>query len=160
LEFFPAELFDDMTSCLVCAFESAGPDCEGCIFWEAGFPEKFGEHFGILKAPWREVRITANLAFEVVFAFAVTREPDGSRFDVEICEEVDEAGLEIVLDSVDDDLMAYVCDFDVGELLFGFVDCLVYLFVHFNAVTEVFGCFFRVLAREQVSNDRSQWGFW
>jgi len=75
----------------------------------------------------------------------VTRKPDGAGFDVEVCEEVDEAGLEIVLNSVYDDLVAYVCDFDVGKLLFGFVDCLVHFFVHLDAVAEVLGCLFGIL---------------
>ena len=76
----------------------------------------------------------------------MSREPDRSRLDVEICEIVDESRLQVVLDLVDCDLMANIGDLDVGEVLLGFIDCLVDTLVVFDTIAEVFGRFFWILS--------------
>ena len=135
-----------MLGCLVCAFESACPDGEWGVFRQAAFAEKLGEHLGVLKATIGEVGVAADLTREIVLGLTVTREPNASRLDVEVGQEVDESRLKVVLNAIDDDLMAYICGFDVSQLLFGFVNGLVDLLIHLDAIPEIFGCLFWVLS--------------
>ena len=67
---------------------------------------------------------------------------------MQVCEVVNEARLQVVLYLVDGHLMADVGDFDVCEMLLGFVDRLVNPFVVLYPIAEVSGCFFWVLAME------------
>lgn len=75
----------------------------------------------------------------------MSREPDASRLDVEIGQVVDETGLKVVLDEVDDDSIADVDDLHVGEVTLGLVNCLVDLLVVPDAVAKVFSGFLWVL---------------
>lgn len=153
-KFFPAKFGDGRGGGLVGTFEGTSPDGKGGVCGEAGLAEEFGEHFGVLEAAGAEVCIAADFAFEVVFAFTMAGEPNGTGFDVEVCEEVYQAGLEVVLDAVDDDLVTDVGDLDVGEVFFGLVDGLVDFFVHFDTIAKVFGCFFRVLTGQVLVREQ------
>ena len=66
---------------------------------------------------------------------------------MQVHEIVNDAALEVVLNSVDDDLLANVHDFEVRVLIFVsvLVNCLVNLLVITDAVEKVLGSSFRVL---------------
>lgn len=105
-----------------------------------------GEGLGVALAALGEVRVAADFAFEVVFGLAVTGEPDRSGSDVQVHEEVDHARLQVVLDLVDDDLLADVDELHVREVFLVFVDRLVHFFVVEDAVAKVLHRGFRILA--------------
>lgn len=75
-------------------------------------------------------------------------EPDRSRSDVKVHQVVDDTALQIILDTVDDDLLAHVHELEVGvlALVAVVVQRLVDLLVIADAVPEVLGGLFRVLA--------------
>lgn len=67
------------------------------------------------------------------------RQPDRSRPNVQIHEIVDDATLKVILDAVDDDLLAHVHELEVGVfvLITIAVNGLVNLLVHLDAIAEV-----------------------
>jgi hypothetical protein len=69
-----------------------------------------------------------------------TREPDGTWLDVEVHEVVDNARLEIVLDKIDDDVLADVDELHEGVILLVLlVQRLVDLLVVADTVAKVLG---------------------
>lgn len=65
---------------------------------------------------------------------------------MQVHEIVDDARLEIILQSVDDDLMAYVDKLAVGEVCLVLVHGLVDSLVIANAVAKIEGCSLGILA--------------
>jgi len=65
---------------------------------------------------------------------------------VKIDEVVDEPAGEIVLDEVDDNLVADVDELDIRVTSFGLVDGLVDLFIVRDSLSKVSCCFFGILA--------------
>jgi hypothetical protein len=76
------------------------------------------------------------------------RQPDRARANVEVDEVVHDTALEVILDAVDDDLLANVHDLEVGVVILVtvLIDALVNLLVVANAVTEVESSLIWVLA--------------
>lgn len=159
LQLLPPELAHGGRGRLVGAPERAGPDGQGRVLGQARLAEELGQHLRVLEAARAEVGVAADLAFEVVLALPVAGEPDGPGLDVEVGQEVHQPGLQVVLDAVDDDLVAEVRHFDVGELFLGLVDGLVHLLVHFDAVPEILGRLFGVLSAPMSAETAKLIGF-
>jgi hypothetical protein len=68
---------------------------------------------------------------------AYTRQPDRARFDVQVHEIVDHATLQVVLDAIDDDLLAHVHDLQVGQMALVLVNGLIHLLIVPDAFSEV-----------------------
>ena len=65
---------------------------------------------------------------------------------MQVHEIVNYAALQIVLDLVDDDMLADVDEFDIGQVFFVVADCLVDFFVVADAIPEILGSHFGILA--------------
>ena len=126
-------------------FERGSPDGELSVIAD-GTGDEFRQLLGVELAPLRDIGVTADFTGEVELGLAVAGEPDRTRANVEIHEVVDDTRLEIVLNLVDNDLFADVDEFDVGEVLFVFVDGLIDFFVVADAVAEILSGNFRILA--------------
>ena len=74
------------------------------------------------------------------------RQPDGSRLDVEVHEVVNHPTLQVVLDAIDNDLLADVHDLQIGQMALVLINGLVHLLVIPDALYEVRRSTFRVLA--------------
>lgn len=71
--------------------------------------------------------------------------PDASWLDVEVHEIVYDPTLQVVLQSIDDDLASNVDNFAVRQIMLVFIKCLVDSFVHSYPLSKVLGCLLRVL---------------
>lgn len=75
-----------------------------------------------------------------------TRDPDGTRLNVQVHKVVHHTTLEVVCNTIDDNLAPHVDELDKGEIFLILVNSLVHLFIVLNTFTEVTGGFFGILA--------------
>lgn len=68
-----------------------------------------------------------------------------ARLDVKIDQVIDKTTGKIILDEIDDDLVAHVDELNVSIALFGLVDGLIYFFIIRDPLPEIPGRFFGIL---------------
>ncbi|KAH3661953.1 hypothetical protein OGAPHI_006132 [Ogataea philodendri] len=71
---------------------------------------------GVLHSALTQVRISSNLALQVVLRLSVTRQPNVAGFDVQVHDVESDSALQVALDLVDDDLGIDVDEFDETEV--------------------------------------------
>ena len=69
-----------------------------------------------LFAPVREPRISSNAALDVEFTLSMAAEVDGAWGDVDVHQVVDNAALDVVLDTVHQVPLAHVNNLNVGQI--------------------------------------------
>ena len=98
-------------------------------------------------ASWRQVCVTSDPTVQVIHGFPVSREPDGTRADVQVHEVIHHPTLKIVLYAVDYDLGADIHDLEICEVVLVaiLVNGLIDLLIHLDPLAEVQGGHFRIL---------------
>jgi len=92
--------------------------------------------------------VSWSVAQRLVHGEPYARQPNRARADVQVHEEVNNAALQVVLDTVDENLSTNVHDLEVGKivLITILIDGLVDLFVMTNPLSEILRGFLRILA--------------
>ena len=65
---------------------------------------------------------------------------------MEVHEVVNHTALQVILYLVDDDLLTDINEFDVRQVFFIFINCLVYFFIIANPVSKILSRNFRILS--------------
>ena len=107
----------------------------------------------------RKIRITPNLTIYIKLGFsmllqlvkmakvrgvAYARQPNRSRLDMQVHQIVDNPTLQVVLNAIDDDLLADIHELQIRKITLGLINCLVNLLVIFDAITEVLSSYLGV----------------